>query len=254
MTTAPLFAGMGGHQQSRSTTDEWLTPPEIITAVGGWRSFDLDPCAPIVRPWPTARAHYTVEDNGLLRRWFGRVWCNPPYNREALPQWLGRLAEHGHGLALIFARTDTEAFERFVWQRATGLLFIRGRLTFLDVTGKPIPKKNGKGVQNGGAPSVLCAYGWSDLDVLAGCGLGGHFVPLRIPRSVVALALPATWREEVLSWLRGRREPVALDELYRAFRDHPKAAANPNFRAKIRQTLQLGPFRRVARGQWECAA
>ena len=36
--------------------DEWLTPPEITTDLG---PFDLDPCSPIKRPWPTAENHYT---------------------------------------------------------------------------------------------------------------------------------------------------------------------------------------------------
>lgn len=56
--------------------DEWLTPPEIIKALG---QFDLDPCAPVVRPWDTAERHYSIKDNGLMLPWSGRVWCNPPY-------------------------------------------------------------------------------------------------------------------------------------------------------------------------------
>lgn len=36
---------------------EWLTPRNIVDALG---PFDLDPCAPIVRPWPTAVQHYTA--------------------------------------------------------------------------------------------------------------------------------------------------------------------------------------------------
>lgn len=55
--------------------DEWLTPPHILEALG---RFDLDPCAPINRPWPTADKHYTVNDKGLTQRWEGRVFCNPP--------------------------------------------------------------------------------------------------------------------------------------------------------------------------------
>jgi hypothetical protein len=41
----------GGH-------DEWLTPPEIVKALG---TFDLDPCAPAVRPWDTAKRHFWAE-------------------------------------------------------------------------------------------------------------------------------------------------------------------------------------------------
>lgn len=43
--------GMGSHQSAAMLKDEWLTPPEIIKALGGPESFDLDPCAPIKRPW-----------------------------------------------------------------------------------------------------------------------------------------------------------------------------------------------------------
>lgn len=50
--------------------DEWLTPPEIIRALG---SFDLDPCAPVKRPWEMAANHFTVLDNGLNKPWQGRV-------------------------------------------------------------------------------------------------------------------------------------------------------------------------------------
>jgi len=82
----------------------------------------------------------------------------------------------------------------------------------------------------------------------------GEILKTIAPRSIIAAALTATWREEVLTWLRQQRGPVVLGDLYRAFAGHPKAAGNPNFRAKIRQVLQQGPFRRVARGEWECAA
>jgi hypothetical protein len=45
-------AAVGG----RGATDDWLTPPDIIAALG---PFDLDPCSPETRPWDTAAKHYT---------------------------------------------------------------------------------------------------------------------------------------------------------------------------------------------------
>ena len=63
---------LSGHQSARMQNDEWLTPPEIVRACG---QFDLDPCAPIVRPWDTAARHFTVEDDGLAQSWDGRVIC-----------------------------------------------------------------------------------------------------------------------------------------------------------------------------------
>lgn len=50
--------------------DEWLTPPEILRALG---PFDLDPAAPIVRPWDMAARHYTKIDDGMSQPWEGRV-------------------------------------------------------------------------------------------------------------------------------------------------------------------------------------
>jgi len=148
--------------------DEWLTPPHILKALG---EFDLDPCAPIVRPWDTAKNHLTIEDNGLSLPWKGKVWCNPPYGLEAA-MWLNKLAEHGNGIALIFARTETKMFFDQVWNKADSLLFIEGRLFFHYADGT-------KAKANSGAPSVLIAYGKNNADILENCGIKGYFVKLR---------------------------------------------------------------------------
>ena len=139
---------MGGHQSAAMLKDEWLTPPEILAALG---PFDLDPCAPVSPPWPLAEKTYTMLDDGLKQPWAGFVWCNPPYGREAAA-WLARLADHGNGLALIFARTETEMFFAHVWDKATAVLFLRGRLHFHHVNGD-------RAAANAGAPSCLVAYG-----------------------------------------------------------------------------------------------
>jgi hypothetical protein len=237
---------MGGHHSARATTEDWLTPPAILDALGGAESFDLDPCASLNMPWPTAKRMLTIEDNGLLCPWEGRVWLNPPYSARVIGKWTGRLAEHGTGTALIFARTETDAFFRHVWEQATALLFLHGRLTFHTPDGRLA-----KG--NAGAPNVLCAYGRHDADILALCGLDGQFVPLDLPR-VFAIALRRqTWREALVEWMGKQPGPVRLSEIYQAFAGHPKAAANQNVDAKIRQELQRGPFERVGPGRWVAA-
>jgi len=159
---------IGSHQSAKMDKDEWLTPPEILNALG---DFDLDPCAPIVRPWDMAENHYTIHDLGLTRPWFGRVWCNPPYGSQT-GIWLQRLADHGNGIALIFARTETEMFFSQIWKRADALLFIEGRLYFHHVDGS-------RAAANAGAPSVLVAYGMMNVDALANSGIKGKVIFLK---------------------------------------------------------------------------
>lgn len=149
-------------------TDEWLTPPEIIKSLG---EFDLDPCSPIVRPWNTAKQHYTTQDNGLSMVWTGRVWLNPPYGKEA-DTWLGKLADHNNGIALTFARTETVSFFKQVWRRAHAVLFIEGRIYFYDVTGN-------RAAANAGAPSVLIAYGDDNVQALKMCAVPGKYICLK---------------------------------------------------------------------------
>lgn len=164
---------LSAHQSARMKNDEWLTPPEMLAALG---PFDLDPCAPVERPWDTAARHYTVKDDGLSHEWTGRVWCNPPFGREAA-KWLRRMAEHANGIALIPARTETAMFYDCVWGKAEAVLFVKGRPHFHFVDGK-------RAAFNSGAPICLVAYGTANAEVLAKSGLG--------------YLAPASWRLEAV--------------------------------------------------------
>lgn len=156
-----------GNENRKSETTVWLTPPYILNALG---EFDLDPCAPINRPWDMAANHYTIEEDGLLQPWFGRVWCNPPYGSE-MSAFLEKLSHHeGGGIALIFARTETKAFFNYVWDRADALLFLKGRIRF--------HRPDGSLGDNSGAPSVLVAYGKAEVESLRSSGLEGKLVVL----------------------------------------------------------------------------
>lgn len=152
--------GLKAHQRAKGNTDEWLTPRWILDPLGG---FDLDPCAPILRPWSTATMHYTINDDGMLQPWWGRVWLNPPFAQKE--RWIERMASHGNGIALLPASTETEMFYRLVWGVAKGILFIKTRPHFCTPLGD-------KSSHNSGAPMCLIAYSNHDLHVLARSGLG----------------------------------------------------------------------------------
>ena len=154
---------------AKALREEWLTPPEILEALG---PFDLDPCASQSKPhWTPAFAVWTILDDGLTRPWWGRVWLNPPYGKKT-DRWLARLADHDDGIALIFARTETAMFFDQVWSKATALLFLKGRLHFYHPDGR-------KARANAGGPSVLVAYGEECADILDTCTIAGHYVRLR---------------------------------------------------------------------------
>lgn len=144
-------------------THTWLTPPEIFSALG---PFDLDPCG--YPGWNTASRLICLPDDGLVAEWRGRVWLNPPYGGHTA-QWLGRMAEHGNGTALVFARTETAMFQKHVWPHASAVLFLAKRPHFHLPCGT-----RAKG--NSGGPMVLIAYGRRDAELLRQSGLPGAYV------------------------------------------------------------------------------
>lgn len=140
-----MTAMLGPHRKAKGD-DTWLTPPWLLDALG---NFDLDPCCPPNMPWRTADIMLTEEDDGLNAEWHGRVWLNPPYGK-GIGDWLDKLARHGRGVALCFARTDTQ-WAQDAFNKCHSVLFIKGRLAF----------HYGNGVvaeSSAGAPSMLLAY------------------------------------------------------------------------------------------------
>jgi hypothetical protein len=100
-----------------SNTGDWHTPPEIVEAVRDlFGIIDLDPCSNSHEaPNVPALVHFTREDDGLSRPWFGRVYLNPPYGKGIGP-WIEKVREeHEAGrvtaaVVLVKAATDTRWF------------------------------------------------------------------------------------------------------------------------------------------------
>lgn len=160
---------IGSHQRTVGKSQSHFTPRWILDALG---PFDLDPCAGDPRPWDCAATNWTVATDGLSRRWGGRVWLNPPFDRYVVGKWVTRLADHGNGIALLHARTETDWFEP-IWRRANVILFLGNRIKFCDVSGK-------EQSANSGAPVVLAAFGAQDGITLKNCGIPGWLVLNRV--------------------------------------------------------------------------
>ena len=172
------------HESTYNESKEWYTPRTVFDALSV--EFDLDPCSPgkDIVPWVPAKKHYTVENNGMMAHWEGKIFMNPPYGSDT-PEWLDHLSSVGNGIALVFARPDTIWFQKYV-PLADAICFIKGRISFvpqnkakeyIEGTFDPqnyfIINKKGKRVkQSPGAASMLIAYGKYMANVLYKCGLG----------------------------------------------------------------------------------
>jgi hypothetical protein len=139
-----------------NTTDQWLTPQNVLDALG---TFDLDPCAhPAFRTRCATIGYCLPDENGLLLPWTGRIWCNPPFGRE-LPKWIDRMALHGNGVMLAPARTETRWF-RVAWESAHAILFPYKRFRYIN-------GETGNEGDNPTFPDALIAFGRNNAQSLS---------------------------------------------------------------------------------------
>lgn len=211
---------------SSFSDNDWLTPPHVIRQFG---EFDLDPAMPLIQPWQTARKHFTVRENGLLQPWFGRIWHNPPY--DDMDSWIAKLVRHltagGTGMGLYNARTETKWFFEGVWDTAYAVFFPKTRFKFV--------RPDGQTGQTGRMGSVVTAYSEEDARVLSRFNQEGKFLPIRFK---LCAELRTTWRRLVRFLMSQCAGVCTLEQLYALVSEHPKCAANPNWKAKVRQTVQ----------------
>jgi phage N-6-adenine-methyltransferase len=154
------------HDNKNNASVDWYTPSWIFQRLG--LNFDLDPCQPPEGiKWIPAKKYYSLQDNGLLQPWSGRVWLNPPYGKHTTA-WLQRMHKHRNGIALVFARTDCAWFHEFV-AKADAILFLRGRIKFVDGLGKT-------GGSGAGSGSMLVAWGEENVRALKVMQDIGHLV------------------------------------------------------------------------------
>jgi len=156
-------------------TDRWLTPPELVNALG---QFDLDPCCEPWMPWRTAKrmlslppwpdsivpGHPDFTDefqaseiaDGLVEQWRGRVFMNHPYSC-ALP-WARTMIAHGDGIALTAAKSSDTVWGQAFLESFDLALYLAGRLLCHYPSGE---RSTGKWL-----PNVLWAFGERNCEAL----------------------------------------------------------------------------------------
>jgi ParB family chromosome partitioning protein len=149
-----------------SADEEYYTPREIIEAARrAMGSIDLDPasCA-TANEVVQAATFYTREDNGLLQSWEGNVFCNPPYTKGVIEEFIARLLhfyDEGHVTAAIvfsYNNTETKWFQSLIG-KATAICFPEGRMDCWSARNTEQPKAiRGSAIfYLGPEPETFCA-------------------------------------------------------------------------------------------------
>jgi hypothetical protein len=114
---------------------------------------------------------YTKRDDGLSKLWFGRVWCNPPFDPYLLPRFVVRMALHNNGILLAPVNVTTQWWKTYIWPFAHSILFLHEKLVFY--RGKrrsPTPRSHMD------RSEALVAFGAKNTWALKRSGLAGQLV------------------------------------------------------------------------------
>jgi len=132
----------GSHVSLNSGENEWYTPPEILDAARSTMgSIDLDPAScETAQANVRAKRYYTIEDDGLSKKWRGNVWLNPPYGKDVIGLFASKVVaerdRYKQAFVLVNNATETAWFSEIA-SVASAICFLRGRVKFLDKSGKP---------------------------------------------------------------------------------------------------------------------
>jgi len=107
----------------------WRTPQWIFDLLDDEFHFTLDPCSDNENH--KCEKFFTEENNGLSQSWDNDVaFVNPPYGRE-IGKWVKKASESdGVVVMLIPARTDTKYWHDYIFNVASEIRFVKGRIKF----------------------------------------------------------------------------------------------------------------------------
>jgi phage N-6-adenine-methyltransferase len=99
-----------------SADENWGTPQAFFDALDEEFQFSLDAAASASNH--KCECYYTKEEDGLIQRWSGRIFCNPPYGNMTAAFMRKATAERDNCeviVMLVPARTSTQWWRDTVW-------------------------------------------------------------------------------------------------------------------------------------------
>jgi ParB family chromosome partitioning protein len=121
---------------------EWYTPQDYVKAARlTMGSIDVDP-ASCEKANQTVKAskYYTIDDDGLVQRWEGNVWMNPPYSQPLVAEFCNllvdkfRKGETKQACVLVNNTTETQHYQNML-NYSQAVCFVKGRIKFIDKYG-----------------------------------------------------------------------------------------------------------------------
>ena len=121
-----------------SSTELWATPWALFRELDGEFGFTVDVCA--IAENAKCPRFFSPDEDGLLQRWEGVCWMNPPYGK-VIGGWMAKARDEAACgatvVCLVPARTDTAWWHDLVWDAAkhrtregVEVRFLKGRISF----------------------------------------------------------------------------------------------------------------------------
>jgi DNA N-6-adenine-methyltransferase (Dam) len=126
------------HVSNNSGNQNWFTPPGYVEAARRvLGEIDLDPASHDMANAKVVKAtrYYTRENDGLIQRWDGRVFLNPPYAGGLVDRFVSKLLQHYQcgdvtaAIVLTNNATETDWFQRLA-SSASALCFCKRRIRY----------------------------------------------------------------------------------------------------------------------------
>lgn len=112
-----------------SASNDWATPQEFFDKLNTVFAFTTDVCAS--KKNAKCAVFYDEKTNGLVQKWVGACWMNPPYGRD-ISRWMAKAyasaKEGATVVCLVPARTDTRWWHDYATKGE--IYFLPGRLKF----------------------------------------------------------------------------------------------------------------------------
>lgn len=132
------------HVANNSGMNEWYTPSKYIEAARQTMgSIDTDPAScELANKTVNAAQFFDIQNNGLLRKWSGNVWMNPPYAQPLVADFCAAITkkfedgEISQACILVNNATETQWFQELL-SCASAICFPRSRIRFIDINGNP---------------------------------------------------------------------------------------------------------------------